>query len=72
MEKRNYPYLGRYTVANKPELNYTVLFNAPGKGMVVQSTITDNPMVALGAYSDKFDERRFQVLPSNIDVKLNN
>ena len=72
MEERRYPYLGRFVVPEKPELGYTVLFNAPKTGMVVQSSITDNQKLAVGSYQSNFDERRFQVLPSNVDVKLNN
>ena len=67
MEERTYPYLGRNFVNDKA---YIVLFTEPETGVVVLND-TDSERIKFGMYGS-FAEERFEVLPSDVCVRLQN
>ena len=67
MEERVYPYLGRNFVNDKA---YIVLFTEPDTGVVVLND-TENTRIKFGLYGS-FAEERFEVLPPDVCVRLQN
>ena len=67
MEERTYPYLGRNFVNDKA---YIVLFTEPETGVVVLND-TDSERIKFGLYGS-FAEERFEILPPDVCVRLQN
>lgn len=64
---RQYPYLGRNYVDG---LVYVVFFTEHDTGVIVLSEIT-NENIYFGKYGE-FDEEKFEVLPPELCVRLQN
>ena len=62
-----YPYLGINHINDKP---YVVLFTEEEKGVVVMNE-TDSETIKFG-YIGNFDEDKFEILPPDQCVRLNN
>lgn len=69
MVKHNAPYLGVKNLDNNDK--YVVLFTDDNYGVIVYSTIQDNPKLAFGVMGD-FDEASFDFLPPEENVRINN
>lgn len=68
MEEKSYPYLGRNFVNDKA---YIVLFTEPDTGVVVLDDTDDSTRIKFGMYGG-FAEERFEVLPPDVCVRLQN
>lgn len=65
--QKKYPYLGRNFVNEKA---YIVFFTEPDTGVVVLND-TDSKRIKFGMIGS-FDESRFEVLPHEVCVRLQN
>lgn len=67
MEERKYPYLG---ITHLGEKAYVVFFTEPDTGVVVLNE-TESDRIKFGMYGG-FAEERFEVLPPDVCVRLQN
>ena len=66
-ENIGYPYLGRSYIDGRP---YVVFFTEPNTGVVVLNN-TDSPHIRFGMYGS-FDEEKFDILPPELCIRIQN